>query len=195
MRKSILAALAIATVLLMGCEQERTERHVGPGSGDDASAGETADAQEDHGAAGEVAATEDDQGTDNNGDHVPAGVRDASSNAAAHALDGMADEPAVSGIDAFLWKPISESDGNAVALFPAKYRADRIVRVFIQGGARNGEVPLRVYWPDGHNGNRVHARWASAGSAYGKEFKVAAVLATGRHIKWLVRDGKNRQEM
>ena len=180
MRNCILTLLATIMLLAVGCEQEKGVERDRDGSPPPAS---------------ETTQVEETPAAEHDGEQAAAGVIDAASNAAGVALDGMGDEAAVPGIDAFLWKPVSESDGCAVALFPAKYRTDRIVQVHIEGGARDGETPLLVYWPDGHNGNRVHARWGAAGSAYGKNFKVVAVLVTGRHMNWLVRDGGGRQEM
>jgi len=185
MRNCILTVLAMFILLVMGCEQEK---HVDRGSPEP-----EPDRGADHAAPAQV--TETDQGSDSvfEGDFDPAGTGDALTDAASVALDGMADEPAVAGSDFFLWKPVSESDGNAVALFPAKYRMERIFRVYIEGGSRDGETPLLVYWPDGHNGNRVHARWAAGGGAFGEDFNVVMVLVTGRKMKWNVHDGDNRQ--
>ncbi|MBM4143350.1 MAG: hypothetical protein FJ225_07145 [Lentisphaerae bacterium] len=165
--------------------------------GDDVDDGDDDDGTGAGQGAGDASAdaSGDEGGAGYDGENGAAGDQDLANDAAAVALDGMPDEPAASGSDIFLWKPVSESNGNAVNLFPAKYRLDRIDSVYIDGGSRDGETPRSIYWPDGHNGNRVHVRWAAPGSAYGDDFRVVLVLVTGRQVSWLVRDGGNRQEM
>jgi hypothetical protein len=112
----------------------------------------------------------------------------------------------------FLWKPVS-NDGNAVTLFPWRYRwkeagtdpAYAIERVFIRGGSRDGEEPLKIYHPkklnddgsvkDWTNGNRCHARWAKPGKKYGEDFQVVLGTEDGKSHEWNIQDGGDRREI
>ncbi|MBM4143349.1 MAG: hypothetical protein FJ225_07140 [Lentisphaerae bacterium] len=98
------------------------------------------------------------------------------------------------GSNTFLWKPESENDGNAVTLFPAKYRLNDIAEVYIKGGDRDGDKPRSIYWPDGRNGNRVHARWSAEGEDFGEDFDVVLVLDSGDTVSWTIDDGAERRE-
>ena len=98
------------------------------------------------------------------------------------------------GSSTFLWKPASENDGKAVTLFPWKYRLNKIKGCHIEGGLRDGEEAKTVYWPDGRNGNRVHARWGKKGSDYGKDFKVVLELKDD-DASWKISDGGKRKEI
>jgi hypothetical protein len=117
--------------------------------------------------------------------------------------------PGIAGSSAFLWKPVSESNGKVAVLTPCKYRwhgsdtekgkAGAIVmtRVYIRGGDRDGET-LSSYQPlkngkPGVNGNRIHHRGKAAGEKYGKNFAVVADLGSGGTMSWGVRDGAKRQ--
>ena len=77
-------------------------------------------------------------------------------------------EPAdvtTSGTQSFLWKPISDSNGKAVVIFPASFNG-RIANVTV-----NGE---RAVFSSIANGNRTHWRLGKPGSAYEPEAKVSA---------------------
>jgi len=99
------------------------------------------------------------------------------------------------GSSTFLWKPKSENDGKCVVLFPWKYRVNKIKNCKIEGGLRDGDEATRIYWPDGRNGNRVHARWKKKGSAYGEDFKVVLKMKNGDKKSWKISDGSKRKEI
>ena len=99
------------------------------------------------------------------------------------------------GSSTFLWKPKSENDGKAVTLFPWKYRLNNIEGCHIEGGSKDGDKATRIYWPDGRNGNRVHARWGSNGGDYGKDFKVVLELKGEDDVSWGISDGSKRKEI
>lgn len=102
----------------------------------------------------------------------------------------------------FLWKPVSESDGNVVIIFPHKdVDFDNLGRVEINGkkiwirapGIYDKETktikPTRTY----PNGNGVHARGSKPGSAYGHNVSIKAFDRHGELIKeYVVPDGSKR---
>ena len=113
----------------------------------------------------------------------------------------------------FLWKPESDSDGNAVILFPWKYRYREsgtssewaIDRIYIRGGDRDEDEPRVIYHPkkidrvtgqiiSWTNGNRCHARMNAPGKKYGKDFDVVLVTDDGEKHTWRIGKGKKRQE-
>jgi len=110
------------------------------------------------------------------------------------------DESPVSGEGSqqFLWKPVSHNDGKAAVLFPAKYRWEQpdaeyeIERVYINGGDKDGEEPHVIYWPEGRNGNRIHARFHDKGEEFGEDFEVVIELTNGDEVSWEIEDGEDR---
>jgi hypothetical protein len=66
------------------------------------------------------------------------------------------------GANGFLWKPVSESDGNLVVILPTEFkeRAEQVRVVSLSGQIESGT--FRGF----ANGNRQHWRFSSAGSSY-----------------------------
>jgi len=111
----------------------------------------------------------------------------------------------------FLWKPESDSDNNAVILFPWKYRYREsgtlsewaINRIYIEGGDRDGDEPRAIYHPkkidkstgqiiEWTNGNRCHARMNKSGKKYGEDFDVVIITQDGEKHTWRIKKGKKR---
>lgn len=76
-------------------------------------------------------------------------------------------EVSTTGTQQFLWKPISDSNGNLVVIFPASFNG-RISNVAV-----NGE---RGTFSSIANGNRTHWRFSKPGSAYQAPAKVTATV-------------------
>lgn len=111
-----------------------------------------------------------------------------SHNTAAGATD--ADGNPIEGADnSFVWKPVSESDGNLVVLLPASL-AGQVEGLTISGSfgsvaGSGGELS---------NGNRPTYRFPQPGSAYGQNITVQAPLKSGGVRTWTVPDGGSRVE-
>jgi len=94
------------------------------------------------------------------------------------------------GVNVFLWKPNSESDGNLVILLPNAFRG-RVQTCSITGGFGTEEGNFTT---DSHNGNRPHYRFSRPGAAYGNDINVQIVY-DGNEIKsWRVPNGASRYE-
>ena len=89
--------------------------------------------------------------------------------------DGYTPKPG--DVQRFLWKPVSESNGRLVVITPAWVTADRVV---IAGTHTKTPDPARA------NGNRLHFRLPNAGSAYGNNVRVEAMLGTKVVKAWTV---------
>ncbi len=82
----------------------------------------------------------------------------------------------------FLWKPISESNGNLVVLLPSQYNG-KVSSVSVNGerGSFSGIA----------NGNRTHWRFSKPGAAYGNNVRVVATTSSG-NATWTVPNGATR---
>jgi len=87
--------------------------------------------------------------------------------------------PAQTGDNSFLWKPVSDTDGNLVVILPANINASTVTVNGLSPSASIGR------W----NGNRQHFRYPKPGASYGVNVKVVAV-GTGR--AWTVPNGGAR---
>lgn len=89
----------------------------------------------------------------------------------------------------FLWKPVSESNGKLVVLFPSAIRIGTVQEITVNGVNKPDRVTQ-----DGANGDRIHARFGKPGSAYGKQVEVKLTTKGGKDYTWVIPDGKNRFE-
>ena len=82
----------------------------------------------------------------------------------------------------FLWKPVSDSNGNLVVLLPSQYNG-KVSSVSVNGerGSFSGIA----------NGNRTHWRFSKPGAAYGSNAKVVATTSGG-NVTWNVPNGAAR---
>lgn len=96
------------------------------------------------------------------------------------------------GAETFLWKPVSESNGNLVILFPTSLRGN------IQAGqiqnAGGGVIENGSFAGDTHNGDRPHYRFSKPGSGYGGGIYAVAVKKDGTSQRWSIPDGGTRTE-
>ena len=98
--------------------------------------------------------------------------------------DGYVPQPG--DVQRFLWKPVSESNGRLVVITPAWVTADRVV---IAGTHTKTPDPARA------NGNRLHFRFPSPGSAYGSNVKVEAMMGATVVRAWTVPNGGARYDV
>jgi len=104
---------------------------------------------------------------------------------------GTSQEGSVAGnaINTFLWKPISEGDGNLVVILPASL-AGNVELLSISGsfGTEVGESE------EVSNGAHPTFRFDSPGASYGANITVQAVLSSGGVQTWTVPSGGTRNE-
>jgi hypothetical protein len=82
----------------------------------------------------------------------------------------------------FLWKPVSDSNGNLVVILPSQYNG-KVSSVSVNGerGSFSGIA----------NGNRTHWRFSKPGAAYGSNARVVATTSGG-NVSWTVPNGGAR---
>lgn len=85
----------------------------------------------------------------------------------------------------FLWKPVSDSNGNLVVLLPSQYNG-KVSSVSVNGerGSFSGIA----------NGNRTHWRFSKPGAAYGSNARVVATTSAG-NASWTVPNGAARTSL
>lgn len=88
----------------------------------------------------------------------------------------------------FVWKPVSESNGNLVVLLPPSLRG-RVSGVAITKG---GAVLERGHFAGDANGGRPHYRFSMPGAAYGTGLTVVASLTSGGTQSWSIPNGGQR---
>ncbi|MFH1497034.1 MAG: hypothetical protein ABII82_04330 [Verrucomicrobiota bacterium] len=104
--------------------------------------------------------------------------------------------------EVFTWKVESENDGNAVVIFPSRFRKagspkipgdetaeKQFISVRIEGSEHDESSPAGWSYA---NGNRWHARWRRPGSEYGKGFRIEMVMVGGEVEMWKINDGAKR---
>ena len=89
----------------------------------------------------------------------------------------------------FLWKPVSESNGRLVVLFPSKIRLETVQSITINENFRPASTSQT-----GANGDRIHARFDKPGKDYGNQAVVKVVTKSGQEFTWTIPRGKDRYE-
>jgi hypothetical protein len=92
----------------------------------------------------------------------------------------------------FLWKPVSESNGNLVVLLPSQYRG-RVSQTAILG-VGGQVIEVGRFAGDTHNGNRPHYRFSMPGAGFGNNITVAARFTDGSVRTWRIPRGGSRFE-
>ncbi len=92
----------------------------------------------------------------------------------------------------FLWKGESESDHKLVVLLPNKYRMQNVKSIKVVSN-KGSEFSDNVS-QNGHNGDRIHARFFQHGDSYGRNRKVVVTFNNGNTRIWNIPDGKTRHE-
>jgi len=85
-------------------------------------------------------------------------------------------KPSGSGNDQFLWKPVSESDGNLAILLPS-YLTRQIQDVEVR--TKDGERIEEGRYSGVHNGGREHFRFSKSGGAFPPGSQVVIRLKDG----------------
>ena len=88
----------------------------------------------------------------------------------------------------FVWKPISEGDGNLVVLLPSVY-ANKVRSLDVRKG---GSVVVRGRFTGNTNGNRPTFRFSQPGAGYGSGLTVVANLSDGSSKTWSIPNGGTR---
>ncbi len=88
----------------------------------------------------------------------------------------------------FVWKPISEGDGNLVVLIPSSF-AGKVSGLDVRKG---GAVVVRGRFTGNTNGNRPTYRFSQPGSGYGSGLTVVATLSDGSSRTWSIPNGRTR---
>ena len=118
----------------------------------------------------------------------------AAQNAAPSSPSTTSSAPASSsggGSGGFIWKPVSEGDGNLVVLLPGSLRC-RVSGADIQkSGSR---VEKGRFTGDTHNGNRPHYRFSKPGAGYGSGLTLTAFLSGGGKQSWNIPNGASRYD-
>ena len=94
------------------------------------------------------------------------------------------------GLGGFLWKPISEGDGNLVILLPSGLTGN--VENLSVSGADGSAISSNIRYTGVHNGGREHFRFDDPGAAYGNDLTVTAHLKDGETISWSIPNGGSR---
>lgn len=96
----------------------------------------------------------------------------------------------------FLWKPVSDSNGNLVVLLPTTLRG-LIDKVEIHSALPPDATTLIEegdFSGDEHNGQRPHFRFDSPGSEYGNDVYVVAYKNDGETVTWNISNGAERHD-
>lgn len=95
----------------------------------------------------------------------------------------------------FLWKPVSESNGRLVVLFPPEFTG------IVQSGEVHNRFPPKSSslmdtgnYGGVHNGGRAHFRFSKPGGAYGGNVFAVAVLSDGRRVGFPIANGAARTD-
>lgn len=89
----------------------------------------------------------------------------------------------------FLWKPVSESNGRLVVLFPSQIRIETVQSITINDRFKPSNTSQ-----NGANGDRIHARFDKPGKDYGNQAVVKIVTKSGQEFTWTIPRGKDRYE-
>ena len=172
MKKIILAiSMAASISLFVGCEVSSTELD----STSTAATGETA------------AST-----TDNSTSTATTTPAASTSDSSASSSSSSSTASTGGGTGGFLWKPVSESDGNLVVLLPGSLRGNVSGCAIFRGSSR---VESGRFAGDTHNGRRPHYRFSMPGAGYGRGLTVRATLRSGGSRSFSVPNGASRVEL
>lgn len=103
---------------------------------------------------------------------------------------GVSSSSSSGGSGGFIWKPVSESNGNLVVLLPSQYRGKVSSCKITKGGKT---LESGSFSGDTHNGNRPHYRFSKPGAGYGSGLTVVAATSSGNK-SWSVPNGSKRTE-
>ncbi|MCB0359766.1 MAG: hypothetical protein KDD44_09020 [Bdellovibrionales bacterium] len=114
----------------------------------------------------------------------------------AEVAGGASGPQQLDGDGGFLWKPVSESDGNLVVLLPTEFR-DMISRVELHSSLPPDASTLLDegrFTGDEDNGQRLHYRFGKPGGDYGDSVHVVAYTNDGSTLTWDIPNPAERQD-
>ena len=88
----------------------------------------------------------------------------------------------------FVWKPVSDSNGNLVVLLPSSYAG----KVRSCDVVKGGSVVERGNFVGNTNGNRPTFRFGQPGAGYGTNLTVVARMSDGSTRTWSIPNGGQR---
>lgn len=138
-------------------------------------------------AALEAAAAANDSSSDSSSSDSSSSASTSSDSSSSSSASSSSSSSSGS-VGGFVWKPISEGDGNLVVLLPSAY-ANRVTDVSIRKG---GSVVERGRFTGNTNGNRPTYRYRQPGSGYGSGLTVVATLSDGSTKTWSIPNGGTR---
>lgn len=110
--------------------------------------------------------------------------------------EGPSGAQPLDGDEGFLWKPVSESDGNLVVLLPTELRK-MVSKVEIHSALPPSDLTKLDegrFTGDEHNGMRPHYRFPKEGSEYGDNVHVVVYKNDGETVTYQVQDGSSRND-
>lgn len=128
---------------------------------------------------------------------LPAQSRDislAATGGSQASFTGTSGSQELDGPEGFLWKPVSESDGNLVVLLPTELRG-LIDKVEIHSSLppdTSNLLDTGTFAGDTNNGERPHFRFNDPGSSYGENVELVAFMDDGSQLTWSIPNGSER---
>ena len=124
---------------------------------------------------------------------------DAGSTGATSASGGSSATGAQSAMDGsggFLWKPVSDSDGNLVVLLPTDLKGmiDRVEVHSELPPTESTKLDEGRFAGDTHNGGRPHFRFSKPGEDYGENVHVVVFKDDGTTVTWDIEDPSQRYD-
>ena len=95
------------------------------------------------------------------------------------------------GAGGFVWKPVSESNGNLAVLLPSSLSGE-LTKVEIQSA--DGTVLESVDYTKDYEDGRPLFRFSKAGEEYGEDITVVAYKTDGETVTWSIADGSERND-
>ena len=99
------------------------------------------------------------------------------------------------GSGGFLWKPVSDSNGNLVVLLPKDLK-DAVSKVEIYSALPPTEANKlgSGKFSANANGDRPHYRFEKPGASYGENVYVVATKNDGSTVEWMIEDASKRND-
>ncbi len=96
--------------------------------------------------------------------------------------------------EGFLWKPISEADGNLVVLLPQSFTGGIEDVALYQGETvtESSKIEQGHFAGDEANGQRAHYRFELPGAAYGTAVTLGVTLEDGRNLSFSIPNAGER---
>ncbi len=100
------------------------------------------------------------------------------------------------GSGGFLWKPVSESDGNLVVLLPKDLKGliDKVEIHSELPPTEETKLAQGRFSGDTHNGGRAHFRFDKPGAEYGDNIHLVCYKDDGSYVSWDIGNGADRHD-